>query len=736
MTTHNKAVSAHNLLSAPMSSISSMNLLTGLSLSLIIALGAFLRFYQLGEHSIGNTYYAATVQSMLTSWHNFFFVAYEPGGSVTVDKPPLGFWVQATSAYFLGVNGFALALPQALAGVLSIPLLFIMVRRPFGNGAGLMAALVLATMPVTISTERNNTIDGLLLFVLLLATWAILQAVYSKSVRYLLLGAFFIGIGFNIKMMQAFLPLPALYAVYWFGMPHRWSIRLFHLSGATLLLIAVSLSWAIAVDLTPPDQRPFVGSSTNNTVMELIVGHNGLNRLFGGGGPGRQNGPPPANNDGQPRQSAIQQNNPPSTTSRQPGINNGPPPPQFQANQSHNEGKGFFSFLFGPPPERPSNGNAAHNHAPPHPGFAQIGQNPPPSGDRGDGRRGQGRPPGGGPQGEIGSPSPIRLLTEPLVMEAGWLLPLALFGVPMLLTSFTWTGPLTEQHLAFILWGGWLMTEVIFFSVAQFYHAYYLIMLGPPVAALVGMTVWRFWQIIHDTPQRGWAYLTLLLGGLLLFQAIMIVRYPPYGFGVMRVAILFLLSGIGLAYLSKDSTVTRYGAITLMLMAVLVAPLTWSILTTFNQNPDVMLPQTGPDTGRPPRPDAVVAMSPQQQVMVDYLLENTAPDSYLLATPSSHEASALILTTQRPVLTFGGFNGGDDVVDTNGLADLVNSNALRFVLGGGKLTRSKPDIAIWLTKHCTEVQLPGGQLAQPSPPQPNRGGLQFEQSPHLLYDCG
>lgn len=73
---------------------------------------------------------------MLTSWHNFFYASFEPGGAVSVDKPPLGLWLQAISAYFLGMNGFALALPQALAGVLSIPLLYSMVKRQFGIWAG------------------------------------------------------------------------------------------------------------------------------------------------------------------------------------------------------------------------------------------------------------------------------------------------------------------------------------------------------------------------------------------------------------------------------------------------------------------------------------------------------------------------------------------------------------------------------------------------------------------------
>lgn len=143
------------------------------ALSLIVLLGAFLRFYQLSTYSIGNIYYAATVKSMLTSWHNFFFASFEPGGSVSMDKPPLGFWIQVFSAYFLGVNGFALALPNALAGVLSIPLLYSLVKKQFSVWAALIAALVLPVVPAAVSTERNNTIDGLLVFVLLLAVWAV-----------------------------------------------------------------------------------------------------------------------------------------------------------------------------------------------------------------------------------------------------------------------------------------------------------------------------------------------------------------------------------------------------------------------------------------------------------------------------------------------------------------------------------------------------------------------------------
>ncbi|HEY1016800.1 MAG TPA: glycosyltransferase family 39 protein, partial [Herpetosiphonaceae bacterium] len=258
------------------------------ALGAIVLLAAALRFANLGALGYANHYYAAAVESMLQSWRNFFFVAAEPGGAVSVDKPPVGLWIQAASALLFGVNGVGLLLPGLLAGLASVALLYHLVRRWFGAGAGLLAALLLAITPVAVAVDRNNTIDSLLIFVLLLTAWAFVRAAETGRLRVLLLGAALAGVGFNIKMLQAFLPLPAFYALYLFGARLGWGRKLAHLGAATLVLGAVSLSWALAVDLTPAELRPYVGSSTDNTVLELIAGHNGLDRLvgFGGGAPG------------------------------------------------------------------------------------------------------------------------------------------------------------------------------------------------------------------------------------------------------------------------------------------------------------------------------------------------------------------------------------------------------------------------------------------------------------------
>jgi hypothetical protein len=171
------------------------------ALALIALLAAFCDFFQLQRSGYANLYYAATVRSMLESWHNFFFVSFDPGGFVTVDKPPLGFWIQALSAKIFGFSGVSILLPEALAGVGSVLLLFVLVKHIFGPVAGLLAALFLAITPISVVTNRNNTIDSLLVLTVLLAAYAVSRAVEQGSLRWLLLGAVLVGLGFNIKML-------------------------------------------------------------------------------------------------------------------------------------------------------------------------------------------------------------------------------------------------------------------------------------------------------------------------------------------------------------------------------------------------------------------------------------------------------------------------------------------------------------------------------------------------------
>ncbi|UUZ80706.1 glycosyltransferase family 39 protein [Paenibacillus sp. P26] len=247
----------------------------------ILLLAAALNMYHLANEGMANTYYAAGVKSMLESWHNFFFNSYDPGGFITIDKPPLGFWIQTLSAKLFGFNGAALIWPQAVAGVLSVGLLYVLVRQGFGRTAGLIAALVLAVTPIAVAAARNNTIDNLLVLCMLIAAWMITRAVEEGKLRWSLLSAAVAGLGYNIKMMEAFMALPAFYLIYLLAPKPGWKQKLKHLGAATVILAVVSLSWTVIVDSVPTDARPYIGSTKTNSVMELALQHNALERLEG-----------------------------------------------------------------------------------------------------------------------------------------------------------------------------------------------------------------------------------------------------------------------------------------------------------------------------------------------------------------------------------------------------------------------------------------------------------------------
>src|SRR4051812_16580192 len=148
----------------------------GLGLGFALAVAAGLNLWDLTQNGYGDTYYSVAVQSMLQSWRNFFYVAYDAGGVISVDKPPVALWVQALSARLLGFNPLALLLPEALAGVASVALVYFLVRRLFGPLAGFVAALALAITPIAVAVNRDNETDTLLMCTLLLAAWALTLA--------------------------------------------------------------------------------------------------------------------------------------------------------------------------------------------------------------------------------------------------------------------------------------------------------------------------------------------------------------------------------------------------------------------------------------------------------------------------------------------------------------------------------------------------------------------------------
>jgi 4-amino-4-deoxy-L-arabinose transferase-like glycosyltransferase len=227
-------------------------------------------------------FYGAAARSMSESWHDFIFGAFDPAGTVTVDKLPGALWMQALSLRVFGFHIWALVLPQVIEGVLTILVLYRAVRRLAGPEAGLTAAAVLAVTPITVLLSRGNVSDSLLILLLVLAADATSAALLAGSPRQLLIAGVWVGLAFQTKMIQAWLALPALAAAYLLAAPAaRLRTRCAHVALAGLVTVVISLSWMTAVSLVPAGDRPYVDGSSNDSVYSQVFEYNGLGRLTG-----------------------------------------------------------------------------------------------------------------------------------------------------------------------------------------------------------------------------------------------------------------------------------------------------------------------------------------------------------------------------------------------------------------------------------------------------------------------
>jgi 4-amino-4-deoxy-L-arabinose transferase-like glycosyltransferase len=269
------------------------------ALSAVTGLALALNAWGLSQAGYGNTYYAAAARSMTMSWTNFLFGAFDPGGFITVDKPPAFLWVGALSARVFGYSSWSLLLPSAVAGASAVALLWSIMRSYFGTVAATIAAIVLALTPISVAVDRLNLPEPFFILALVGAAGAVLRSLDSRRWwAWVALAGVAVGVAFNTKMLAGWIPGPAMVAAVLVGVAggwraswRQWLPRLAVLGVVTLL---VSASWMVVVDLWPASNRPYIGGSTNNTVQQLVFGYNGFERVegqgFGGGG-----ARPPAN---------------------------------------------------------------------------------------------------------------------------------------------------------------------------------------------------------------------------------------------------------------------------------------------------------------------------------------------------------------------------------------------------------------------------------------------------------
>ena len=247
-----------------------------------------------------NSFYAAAVQAGTKSWKAFFFGSIDSSNFITVDKPPASLWVMALSGRIFGFSSASMLVPQVLEGVLAVGLLAASVKRWFGTGAGLLAGAMLAVTPVAALMFRFNNPDALLVCLLVASAYCP-RARPGRRVNAL----------DDRRRDPARLRVPGEDDA---GVPGRAGLRARVLRGRAddmrrrvVQLLAggaamiVSAGWWVAiVALWPASSRPMIDGSSDNSILNLIVGYNGLGRLTGsGGGPGGGGGGGGGNFSGQ-----------------------------------------------------------------------------------------------------------------------------------------------------------------------------------------------------------------------------------------------------------------------------------------------------------------------------------------------------------------------------------------------------------------------------------------------------
>lgn len=658
-------------------------------LGLILLVSAFLNVYALNREGYGNDYYAAAIKSMVMNWHNFFFNSFDPNGFITIDKPPVDFWIQALFVKVFGFHGWAMLLPQAIAGVCSVALLYHLVRRIFGVVAAIIAAAVLALTPIAVAVQRTNEVDGLLVFVMLLAAWSLLKAMETRKLRWLIWVGVFEGVGFNIKMLEAYLILPAIYLVYIVGAKVNWKKKIGHLAAMTAVLVVLSFSWAAAVDFTPASERPYVGSTENNSEISLAFGYNGLHRLTGNMsiGPSAQTG---SKKTQMPNfQSGVSGNSAPqgatggtktqsSTASKAKGTANSQGSGGFTGGPSGNfGGKGQGSFGQGQGQSSSGASQWQGRFGQGKGGFPASGQS------------------SGGSSGmfDTGTPGVLRLFQSSLSDQISWLLPIALLAVIPLLRRVRWRRPWTRRELGTLFWIAWLLPMVVFFSIAGFFHQYYLITLAPAIAALTGAGLVKMWK---DLRGKGiWRYaLPVVMLVDLGFEWGIVKNYPTVRTGL-------LIGSIGAAALAalfiwrgQRKHSKRIGVI-FGVLSLLVAPGYWA-LTPILDGVNASMPAAGPQSSSFGGGMGNMTMSNQttgtsDSALIAYLEKHykASQGSYLVATQNADTAAPIIIATGLPVMAMGGFNGSDPAITVKKLEQLTKSGKLKYFLlqtggfGGG-----------------------------------------------------
>ncbi len=651
-------------------------------LAAVLALSGVLNCYSLAQNGYANTFYSAAVKSMLGSLHDFIFNSFDPGGLITVDKPPLALWVQTVSAKLFGFSPLSLLVPEAIAGVLAVAVVYWALVRPFGRAAAFTAALALAVFPAFVAVSRDNGPDPVLILLMTLACFAALRAIASGRLRTLVISGALIALAFNTKTLAAYLVVPPIALAYALCAPRTLRARFAHLLTAGVVMLAISLAWLVFVDLTPASQRPYVGGSLHNSELGLTFAYNGLGRI---GGQEGAHGRIPE----RPGGSLLTAPSPPANTAEAGAATTAPTP--TVPTLAHGLTTGQGSWAGNPGPLRLLDSEL--------------------------GRQG----------GWILPLALANLIAFALVL----VLAFRRRGDPRSDSVFGNRIALGDERLAeVIVFGGWFLLEAIVLSFAGgIVHPYYASALAPGAAAMTGAGVWLYASLARARSRLvvlfAVAVIVTVAAQSRLLERDHYLKWLP---ALLVLGALLGIAAVLLGALRRDRGSARSLpnptlVITATFALLMIAPTAYAT-TTWLAPVDGTFPAAGPHAAAGPGGVGLEGADPPVfKSLVRYLATHQAGSRFSVLTVSSVTAAPLILMGSNAA-ALGGYGGTDPALDGPRLAALVARAEARYVLlGGGYSERGGNKATTDVLAACPEV------------PTSDWGGPPLEPYSFVLFDC-
>jgi 4-amino-4-deoxy-L-arabinose transferase-like glycosyltransferase len=720
------------------------------AVGVLAAFAAVMFGWQASRNGV-NPLYASAARSMTESWHAFFYNAIDPASSITLDKLGGFVWPEAISARIFGFHAWSLALPVAIEGVITVVVMYRLVRRWAGPAAGVAAAGLFTLTPVIASLfGRSGVEDAALTMCLVLAASAWQKAVASGRLRSLLLAGFWVGAAFQAKMAEAWAVVPAFAIVYLIAAPPRLRKRAGHVLAAGVLALAVSFAWMTAIQLTPAGDRPYIDGSTNNNVFSMVLGYNALGRFGSLGVSSSGTGSVPGFGGG----------------FRHGGARGGAGAAGTGAAGTGAAGTGTADQAAGGRASGTTTPNGSRMGAAPGTGAAAT-----------QGGRAAAGGPGGPPGGGIGGAGGwLKLFSaNGFVSQIGWLYPLAALALVFGIVSRRRQRRIDVQRAGYLMWGLWVAAFGFAFSAGQVPHSHYTAVMAPGIAAMAGAGIVAFIRRYRIGGRSAWLLPSAVAAtaGWATYLSSQYSSFLPW----LRptVAVLGLVGCVILvAGLLDRRAVSRAasravprgmprivaaGAVAGVL-AMVVTPAAWAVSVfdskydgnginasagpvagmgggaggragqfsrTGNRGAEAqgradeaalrdIMARFGRGGGGGPMgfgngPGGGLQPTASEEKLVSYLRAHSSGAKYLMAVQGSNSAATYIASTGASVLPMGGFSGSVPFPTLAQFQKLVSTGLLHYVMsagaGGGGMFggsgKTASTVFSWVTNHCTVV---------------------------------